>query len=389
MARQRAPKGQGSIEQLPNGKWRVVVSGIDPVNGKRVKLSRTFDEQRQAVDFKAQADDMLKQKLLASAACLAADGDITLAAWLDTWLKVKEEKEKNTWSWYEARVRLQLKPVIGTVLLRDVSKPLVERFLLEMKLGGCQLKKKVSAYGQRSALRTLRAALEDAFDRDLIKSNPAKRVKLPEKKKKVVSELDWWTVEEAVQFLNHPLVSAHRLQPLFRLALDSGCRQGELLALRWDAIDLQARCVHVRYNLAQVRGEKLLKEPKSAAGRRTVQITQKTAELLNEYRETVRAEGGDVKAGIVFPNKGGDWMGDAALRKTFWRLVQRTGLRQIPPYHLRHSAASMWLRGGMSIVAVANRLGHESPDITLKFYAKCLPSDQGAIVELASRLLNV
>ncbi len=80
MARQRAPKGQGSIEQLSNGNWRVVVSGIDPVNGKRVKRSRTFDEQRQAVDFKSEADDMLKQKLLATAACLAADGDGTSPA---------------------------------------------------------------------------------------------------------------------------------------------------------------------------------------------------------------------------------------------------------------------------------------------------------------------
>ena len=58
------------------------------------------------------------------------------------------------------------------------------------------------------------------------------------------------------------------------------------------------------------------------------------------------------------------------------------------PYDLRHSAASMWLANGASLRAVADRLGHEDPAITLRHYAHCLPSEQGIIADMASRLLQ-
>jgi integrase len=78
----------------------------------------------------------------------------------------------------------------------------------------------------------------------------------------------------------------------------------------------------------------------------------------------------------------------ANFSRLFHRLVDEAGLPQMRPYDTRHSAASMWLTAGASIVAVSARLGHKKPDITLRFYAHCMPSEQATLAKLASTLLS-
>jgi integrase len=384
-ASKRAPKGSGSLEQLPNGKWRVIVSGVDPVTGKRAKLSKTFDTQREAVAFKGEAEELLKAKLQASSAGLGKSGALTLYAYLEDWLKRKTGKVENaTWTWYEKRLRLQLLPVVGVVLLRDLTSLLVERFLTEMRAEGGKLEKPVSVYGQRGALTTLRVALADAVKHKLILANVATLVKLP---KEEYQEAKWWSPAEAAAFLACPRVAAHRLYALFRMGLDSGMRQGELLALRWHDVDFAGKTVHVRRNLEHVRGVKKEKAPKSKAGIRKLPVAKETMDILAEHREKMNALGWDVKEGVVFPNARGGWINDSHLRKIYCRLVAAAKVSTMRCYDLRHTAASMWLANGASIRAVADRLGHEDPAITRRYYAHCLPNEQAAIAEMSARLL--
>jgi integrase len=154
----------------------------------------------------------------------------------------KGKVEARSWAYYEQQVRLYLKPVVGTVRLVDVDSLLVERFLAEMRVGGGTLEKPVTVYNQRAALMTLRVAMKTALRYRLIDSNPAREVERP---KKPHREPKWRSAAEAA-FLAHPAVAGHKLFALFRLALDTGMRQVELLALRWPDVDFAARTVHVR-----------------------------------------------------------------------------------------------------------------------------------------------
>jgi integrase len=297
----------------------------------------------------------------------------------------KGKIEDGSWSWYEQKVRLYLKPVVGTIRLEDLSSLIIERFMNDMATGGGTLKKPVSVYGQRAALTTLRAALGDAVRYRLIDSNPTQPVKKPKKTHRVAK---WWSAEEATKFLESAAVIRHRLFALFRLALDSGMRLGELFALKWTDFDMKARTVHVCRALEEVNGVFKEKGPKTKAGDRRLILSPETIDALAEHRKAMLAEGRDVKEGTVFVNEVGEWIDKPNFYKLFLRLAKRAAVPKIRPYDMRHSAASMWLTNGASIVAVAARLGHEDPAMTLRHYAHCLPSEQGTIANMASRLLS-
>jgi integrase len=311
---------------------------------------------------------------------------MTLFAWLDQWLRFKKGKVENgSWAYYEDIIRRYLKPVSGVVRLADLTSLLVERLMIEMQAGGGELEKPVSVYGQRAALTVLRMVLKSAVKHRLIDSNPARETEKPKKGRR---EPHWWTPADAVRFLTADCVRQHRLYALFRLALDSGMRQGELFALRWDDVDWTAGVVSVRRSLEEVGNDFREKEPKTAAGKRRVPVAPATTAALTEHRKTLFARGHDVKTGPVFPTRNGTWFRKANFNHMFHKLVREAGVPRIRPYDLRHSAASMWLANGASIRAVAARLGHDYPAVTLRHYAHCLPTEQDGIAALSGRLLQ-
>ena len=369
--RQRGVKGGGSIEQLPSGKYRAVVSSMDPLTGKRIKLARTFETMEEAVTFRNEASGRQKRQRA---------GKKTVGEWLEEWLQLKQGKIANgSWKWYEQKVRLYIKPTIGQVLLGELDSLLCDRMLIELQ------KKGVSAYGQRAARTTLRAALSRAVKHNLIDANPVKETEPP---KKAHREAQWWTAEEARSFLAHPAVAGHRLHALFRLALDAGLRQGELFALVWPDIHWDSATIHVQRSLEEVDGEYAIKQTKTRKGNRKIIVAAATLAALRRHREAMGEEKRDVKSGTVFLNTDGGWLGKSDFYKTFNRLVARAEMKKIRPYDLRHSCASMLLGAGASIRAIADRLGHEKISVTLDHYANCLPSDQGPLVVLSGTLLD-
>jgi integrase len=226
--------------------------------------------------------------------------------------------------------------------------------------------------------------LQDAVKYRILDANPANRVKRP---KREHHEARWWSADEAATFLSCPRVRAHRMFAFMRLGLDSGMRIGELAGLRWPDIDFETRTVHVRRSLEEVDGVFKEKDPKSKAGRRKIPVSKETIEALADHRKRMLVEGLDVKEGTVFLSRKGTWVRNSNIRRFFHLLSDHAGVVKIRPYDMRHSAASMWLAAGVSIVAVAARLGHEKPEMTLRHYAHALPSEQGVIADVASRLL--
>jgi integrase len=134
----------------------------------------------------------------------------------------------------------------------------------------------------------LSIALRHAVRMNLIPSNPAADVK---KARPAHREMAFMTATQTKRFLE--TAKANQNCALFALAVGSGARQGELLALTWADLDLIQGAMDVRRSLSQVKGEFILKEPKSKSSRRTVSLPPFVVSALRDHRAAA------LKAGLI------------------------------------------------------------------------------------------
>src|SRR6516164_178400 len=147
MKSQRRGRGEGSITQLPNGKFKVRISYIDG-NGKRHQPTKYFDSRKEAVAWRNDQQAKSDKGQLANA------GRRTVGAWLTEWLEMKKpEWEPNTYSYHEQNVRLYLTPVLGRTPLAKLRRLHVATLYTSLAEKG------ISKATQRHAGVTLSAAL--------------------------------------------------------------------------------------------------------------------------------------------------------------------------------------------------------------------------------------
>jgi integrase len=272
----------------------------------------------------------------------------------------------------------------------------VEGFYADMKRDG------VGPVAMRSAADVLCGVLTYAVKRKLIPHTPAAGVAKPPAPKR---EPLFLTAAQA-----QTLLAAAQGLPcccLLSVALGTGCRQGELLALAWDAIDLDAGTLAVRRALTWTKaGGFELKEPKSKASRRTVMLPPFALAALHSHRA------GQAKAGLlgspVFCTRDGGWLSRRNVLRSLEAVIDRVNdpqrnrkggrrkkdappptprerLKVVPDglrfHDLRHSHASILLSAGQSLRAVSARLGHADPAMTLRVYGHCMPADDARLAE--------
>src|SRR5262249_22250075 len=215
-----------------------------------------------------------------------------------------------------AMVRRYIVPVLGDLPFEELNRRTgrlpYKRFIQTMQEGGGKLKRPVSAHGQRSACNTLQTALNDSVENGILDINHTARMRKPRVN---AEEPACWTAAQAAAFLAHPAVTGHRLRALWRLGLDAGMRQGELLAMRWDAIDWKAATVTARKSLEQLDGSRREKEPKTRRVRRII-VAAETLAALRDHQERMQAEGWDTASGPVFVSETGTWIIKQNLNRT-------------------------------------------------------------------------
>ena len=241
---------------------------------------------------------------------------------------------------------------------------------------------------KRQAGVTLRAALSWAVRMNLAANNPAKLVKMPAHRKAKVKALE---PDQIAAFLL--AASSDRLSAIYPLAIDSGCRQGELLALTWKDIDFGRGAVSVTKSLEEVEGRLSVKQPKTEKASRTIMLSAFSLDALQTHRKAMLAEGGYRPDGPVFcgPRDKG-WIYKSDLYRHSFRPILRAAKLSFRFHDLRHCCATMLLMAGCDIKTVQERLGHSSPVLTLGTYAHVIEGSQGeaakklnAILENASR----
>jgi integrase len=294
---------------------------------------------------------------------------ITVAEAADLWLKRAEleQLERSTIAAYCGHIRFHIEPLIGSVKLAKLSTPVVQLFrdkLLETRSRA--LAKKV--------LASLKSVIGEAMRRGLVAQNCATPVTIDSKKRtegKLTVGVDVPTKTEIGALIE---AAQGRWRPLFVTLVFTGMRASELRGLTWDAVDLEARVIHVRQR-ANLWGE--LGPPKSHAGRRSIPMAPMVANALREWR--LSSPKG--RLNLVFPTSTGSVQTHGNIAERGWAPLQRSlGLvdeRGRPRYRLhslRHFFASWGIGMGFAPKRLQTLLGHSSIQMTFDTYGHWLGS---------------
>jgi integrase len=330
----------------------------------------TPDGKRRYVSAKRKGDaeKSLRQAMADADRGLTFDaGTLILGNYLDMWLaNTRATVRQRTWERYEQIVRVHLQPELGRLKLKGLTSTHV-RSLYQEKL------QSRSPRTVEYIHTTLRKALKDAVSDTLIPRNATDGIKAPKTKKKEINPLN---PEQTRTFLG--AVRGDRLEALYVLAVHRGLRQGELLGLRWEDVDLEGGTVQVRRTLSLTRDGHIFEPPKNGKGR-SIELTQPTVEALKSHLTSqlkeIEALGDDYKdQGLIFPGEHGQPIRPWTLTGKFERILQRVGLPRIRFHDLRHTCATLLLSKGVHAKFVQELLGHATISITLDTYSHVIPA---------------
>lgn len=299
------------------------------------------------------------------------DGDLTLGKYLDRWLldSVRGTVRTTTLERYAELVRLHIKPVVGRVKLKNLSPAHVQGLYRD------RLDTGLSPATVHKIHIVLHKALKQAVRWNMVPRNVTEAVTPPRPTPDEIRPLD---TSQVAALLSG--ASGDRLEALYVLAVTTGARQGELLALKWEDLDLERKTLRIRRTLTRSKGTMTLGEPKTKKSRRTVPLTARAVTALKIHRklqleERMRLADLYKDRGLVFANEVGNITNPSNLRqRSFTKLLKLAGLPDTTRFHdLRHTCATLLLSRGQHPKLVQELLGHANIAITLDTYSHVLP----------------
>jgi integrase len=197
-----------------------------------------------------------------------------------------------------------------------------------------------------------------------------------------------------MQFL--AFTKSSRYYIIFLLAATTGMRRGEVLAVKWEDIDLTTGRLSVRRSYTRGLVGHIFQEPKTAAGIRTIVLPQQTVEALKKHRLVLEQDKQKMEKagteyndhGLVVQTRNGFPVSPYFLKARWLDLLRKSGLPKIRLHNLRYTHASLLLLAGVHPKAVSERLGHSSITITLDRYSHLFPTLQQEAAEKLDELLN-
>jgi integrase len=287
---------------------------------------------------------------------------------LDRWLEtaVKPRVREKTCQDYEGMLRRYVRPNMGERLLAALRPLDLQTTYQQM------IERGLSARTVRYTHVVLRFALRQALQWHLLFENPAGGVKPPQQ---VRSEMRVLTVGQARTFLR--TAQTTRYGPVLAVALTTGMRPSEYLALKWQDIDWARQTVSVVRSVRKLNGRRSFTDTKRSRSCRVIKLQNWIVALLRDLHTTTSANNSCSEAfDVVFKTVWGEPINSDSLAKHFKSILEVAGLPRIRLYDLRHTAATLALAAGVPPKVVSEQLGHASAAFTLDTYAHVLPHMQ-------------
>jgi integrase len=360
----RRGNGEGSIYQRKDGRWTATIT-LEGEGGRRRKSfygkTRKEVQEQLKIALREQQQGML-----------IATPQQTVEQFLAQWLEDhKAALRIRSYERYEELTRLHIIPVLGHHQLQKLTPQHVQAFYTR------KLKEGLSSTTVNGLHAMLHKALDDAVRYNLIARNVCDAVTPPRRGHFEIQPL---SMEQAQQFL--AIAKGHSLEALFVLAITTGMRRGEILALKWQDITFSQNMLQVRRVFTRRPGNRYIEaEPKTEKSRRSILLAPIVVTLLKQHR--ARQREAKLKAGaqwqdldLVFCTSFGTPLNPSKVVDRFKTLLKRGGLPPIRFHDLRHSAATILLSLGVHPKVVQELLGHNQISMTMDIYSHVLPGMQ-------------
>ncbi len=349
--------------------WTIVVDiGKDPVTKKRERLWRSVKGSKR--DAERELNRILTERDTGN---FVKPNKVTIAEYLEKWLEtyVSTNVRPKTAEGYHSKIRAHIIPELGRIRLQELKPVHLQAFYGKMmESGRVNGQGGLGASTVRHLHRILKKALNDAVRWQLVGRNVCTAVDPPRAARKEMRALN---VEDV-----HKLLDAAEntdYYPVIYTAIYTGLRRSELLGLRWRDIDLDLATLSVIQVRMQLSGGKtFFQEPKTAKGKRQVNLSPATVTLLRQYKEQQKVQ--SILAGWqltpespVFCYADGTPILPDGVTHAFKKIIKRLGMADIRFHDLRHTHASLMLKQGIHPKVVSERMGHSTVSMTLDTYS--------------------
>jgi integrase len=393
MPRRRQPSGAGSVWQRPDGRWSgaLWIRQHDPTTGRTIRrrLTTTRRSWEEAHAWLVERQGDAKRNLL------RPSEDPRLSEFLTGWLRDVVAPGVAPKTLEKRRYHVaKIDRALGHMRLAKLQPRQIHLFYLDLARSGT-----LGLSTRRAIHTTLKMALNQAVRWSLLTQNPLDLVDPPREN----------SVQDSVQDRVRALTD-EQARALFAamsgpwrewaiVAVRTGLRPGESLALRWGDVELDSdpASVTVRRTLGlrsgelrpEGEGQFYFKAPKSKASRRTVVLHHEAVDALHRQRETLAERGHPTgPESLVFPSKRGTPMDRGNLSRRFVApALERAGLPSLTLHEMRHTYASIALHEwGLPPAVVQEILGHASLSMTVDLYGHLMPNAQADAMRAVRRL---
>ena len=341
-----------------NGSWFVQFRYTDWRGEKQQKFKRGFATKREAQEWERQ---FLMQK--------QADVNMTFESFTALYEKdVKPKLKLNTWLTKESIIQKKILPYFKNRKLSEIKATDIIDWQNEIRKLTDSKGKPYSTTYLKTVHNQLSAIFNHAVKYYGLQVNPAQRAGNMGSEER--REMLFWTKEEYLKFADAMMDKPMSFYA-FEMLYWCGIREGELLALTPDDFDFRNRTVTINKSYQRLKGQDVITTPKTKKSNRTIQMPQFLCDEMQDYISKLYGAEHDSR---IFP------ISKHYLTHEMVRGCKETGVKKIRIHDLRHSHVSLLIDMGFSALAIADRVGHESIEITYR-YAHLFPSKQAEMAE--------
>lgn len=297
------------------------------------------------------------------------DASLSLKAWLDIWQNEYLENVKASTAYLYGRdVELYILPHLGGYDLNELTPTIIQKFYNRL-LHPTNGNKPLSAKTVRDIHGVLHQALEQAVTVGELASNPSSACKLPKVKKKEIVPMEDSQIQSFME-----QIEGHPHEYLYQITLFTGLREGEILGLTWDCVDLEHGKLTVRQQLRkeQKKGGQYYFSSTKNDKSRSLALSPSVVRLFNYQKQKqllMKAEAPFwTETNLVFTNRKGDILSYRTVYSCFKRIVKKMGCPELRFHDLRHQYAVLSIKNGDDIKTIQGNLGHASAAFTLDVY---------------------